>query len=172
MLKRKKIIEDFINPKIKELGFEKVSVIDPYCPIKLKAQVRTKTLAGNACDNVVGLIDNQTKSFDVDKVYTLYVMFGKDEDGTMTMFCKENKDDELCKIVEGNFVFEFNATMFFHILRFADISVWRAFTCYLTVKDKQEIDKFASMVYNSYSLFEVQQRVGALFIENLYKGLY
>lgn len=172
MLTKKKIIEDFINPKIQELGFEKVNAIEPYCPLKLKAHVRTQTLSGKACNNVVGMVADKTISFDTDKVYKLYVMFGKDDDGTMTMFCKEKKDDELCKIVDGNFVFEFNATMFFHILRFADINVWGAFTRYLTVKDREEIDKFASMVYNSYSLFEVQQRVGALFIENLYNGLY
>lgn len=169
MLKRKKIIEDFITPQVAKLGFEKVKVVEPYCPLRLNAYAGDIPLAEN-CD--VSQTSRQQKHFKKGQWYKLYVMFAKDENAKMVMYCKENKEDELYKIVEGSFVFEFNATMFFHILLFADIDVWRAFTRYITVKDKQEIDKFASMVYDSSSLFEDQQRVGALFIENLYKGLY
>lgn len=167
MLQKKQIIEDFINPKIKELGFDVVKVVEPYCPLMLNAHPAENVGCFYTAGNALGVSANQQKHFSSDSEYKLYVMFGKDENGQMCIFCKEKQEDELYKIVEGSFVFDFNAKMFFHVLRFAEADVWNAFSSHFIVTDKQEVEAFKKMVYTSDNLFEKQQIMGTMLIENL-----
>ncbi len=165
MLKKQTIIQDFILPEIQRLGFTDVLLNEPYCPLRLKCYVRNNDSGRVSVEKINSSESSNMNYFFPDCAYKLYFMFGKDKNGKISLFCKDKPEDELCRVVEGEFGFYFNAKMFFHLLRFAEPSIWSAFIRNIIVENYNEIEEFAELLYNSHDLFEEQQVTGALFID-------
>lgn len=137
--------------KMYELGFTLIEVNQAYSPVFLRAQARPK-LSSNPKKNSQ---KNKTigkhyllgkKEFEHGKWYDLLCMYGRNRWNEYCLYCKEIKDKSAYEIIEGTFIFEFNAEAFATIAIYASKDNWNRFAANCILTDEKELDKFLVLI--------------------------
>lgn len=136
-------------------GFNVVRTSRPYLPLKLRAiavgELRSEQKHFPkeemvVTKRVVGESLTRFKFFEDNQAYELLCMYGQDALGSFQLFCKEEKDKDAFKIMNGSFVFELSAEKFFYLLVNADSSSWGMFASCCICSNREEVEKFEKLV--------------------------
>jgi hypothetical protein len=98
---------------------------------------------------VLGESLTRFKFFEDSKVYDILCMYGQDIHGNHYLFCKEEGDKDVFKVVNGSFVFEFSADQYFYLLTNACSSSWGFFASCCVCNNREEVEKFEKLVMSS-----------------------
>lgn len=144
-----------IKKQLKTNGFHAVVTTQPYLPLKLKAfavgewkkefkhypkeeVVETKRVLGESL--------TRFKFFEDGQIYDIQCMYGMDDRGDFYLFCKEDKDKDAFKILNGSFVFEFSSEQFYYLLTNVCVTSWALFASSCVCNNRSEVEKFEKLV--------------------------
>ncbi|MBR6663353.1 MAG: hypothetical protein IKL33_00840 [Alphaproteobacteria bacterium] len=132
------------------LGFHMVRTNAHYPPVFLRCLAQVKKSSNpkkqSTSPFTIGRGRLGTKRFINGEWYNLWCMYGRNTDNDYCLFCKEENDPFAFQIIQGNFLFEFNAEAYATIAIYASKDNWNRFAANCVITDEKELDKFLDLI--------------------------